>query len=105
VNPESCTVGDIIDTIAELLQIKVKYDPSQDESKIDSEGDRFLFRSLQVFRKYMTLSDPKFTLSNTIKVLPDYDIPKPTKDLLRFLLGKFISEMIPRILQNQNKKS
>jgi nucleoside-diphosphate-sugar epimerase len=105
VNPERCTVGDIIDTIAELLQIKVKYDPSQDESKIDSEGDRFLFRSLQVFRKYMTLSDPKFTLSNTIKVLPDYDIPKPTKDLLRFLLGKFISEMIPRILQNQNKKS
>lgn len=99
VNPESTNVGEIIDTVAECLQIDVKYDSSLDESKIKSECDGFLYRSLEVMRKYMTISDPKFSLANTMELMPNYKIPKPTKELLHFLIGTFLTKTLPHILK------
>lgn len=99
VNPNSVTVGEILDTIAKLQRIKLKYDPTLDESKTQNLGDAFLYRALRQFRAYMTISDPKFVMQNTTRVLPKYKIPEIGPELLEFYFKKFYQETLPKILR------
>lgn len=99
VNPNSVTVGEILDKIADLQRIKIKFDPTLDESKVKNLGDAFLYRALRQFRAYMTISDPTFVMDNTIRVLPGYHIPEPSPELLEFYFKKFYKETLPKILR------
>ncbi len=99
VNPNSVSVGEILDIIADLQKIKLKYDPTLDESKVKNLGDAFLYRALRQFRAYMTISDPTFVMDNTTRVLPDYQIPEPSPELLEFYFKKFYQDTLPKMLR------
>lgn len=100
VNSKYATLIDILSSIADKLDIKLIYDPSFNTDKIKNEADAFLYRSFSQFIYYMTLSDPEFSMKNTLTALPDYKIPTPDRKLINFCFNKFYSEKLPQILKH-----
>ncbi|MHA1716842.1 MAG: hypothetical protein ACTSXP_14450, partial [Promethearchaeota archaeon] len=103
-NPISISVDDILGTIANIQGIKLKYRKGITPEDLKRNGDKFIFQHLNHFVPYMMMSDPIFSLKNTLDVLPDYKIPPPTRELLKFFFEFFFKNVAPVILQKENVK-
>ncbi len=88
-NPKSIAIGDIVETIAELLQTNNYEIVDSLEGEALSVPEQALERVAQIFRPYMVASDPAFDLVNSRKALGLIRIPEIDKSHLRFVLDAF----------------
>lgn len=84
-NPDYTTIGFLREQICKHLGITgVSYVPHITNGSI---MERFYARRTEVYVPYMLFDDPRFERSNTSKALPHFNIPKPTEELMKTLIG------------------
>lgn len=91
-NPKSTAIGDIVETIAELLQTDHYEIVDSLEGEELSVPEEVLERVAQIFRPYMVASDPIFDMANTSKALGLKKIPDIDRSHLRFVLDTFYQQ-------------
>lgn len=88
-NPEPSTIGDIVESVSELLQVNCYEIVDSLEGEELSVPERALERVARIFRSYMLVSDPTFDMTNTRKALGLIDVPGIDKIHLRHALDAF----------------
>ncbi|MFX1274721.1 MAG: SDR family oxidoreductase [Promethearchaeota archaeon] len=105
VNPKCTTVGTVLNTAAKLIGINLNYDPGLDKSSIKEIGDYFIYSQFEDFIPYMSISDPCFSMENTLSIIGNYEIPEPSEDFLNFSLNSFYTNVVPKLLKKERFKN
>ena len=52
----------------------------------------------------MSISDPYFSMENTLSIIGDYYIPEPSEEFLKFSFKSFYKDVVPKLLIKERFK-